>query len=71
AVLLHANDTSRDTVVLLENHAPAPPTRLRLPGEFAGAAVFDVYELADDDEWPEQAVYWHVEIIPRTTADLT
>lgn len=69
AVLLHAHDPSRDTVLLLDNHGPVAPTRIRVPGEFAGAAVFDIYELSDDEEWPDQAVYWHAAIIPRTTAD--
>jgi hypothetical protein len=69
AILLHADEPSRDTVLLFENHPPFAPTRVRVPEDFAGAAAFDVYELADDQDWPDEAVYWHAGIIPQTTAD--
>jgi hypothetical protein len=69
AILLHADEPSRDTVLLVENHQPFAPTRIRVPGEFAGAAAYDVYELGDDQDWPDEAVYWLAEIVPRTTAE--
>lgn len=69
AVLLHADEPDRDTVLVLQQCSPFPPTRVLVPGDFAGAAAFDVYELADGDGWPEEAVYWHTRVVPRTTAD--
>ena len=68
-VLLHADEPARDTVLILENPAPTAPTRVRVPRSFAGAAAFDVYELSDDHDWPNEAIYWHSAIVPRTTTD--
>lgn len=69
AVLLH-DDPTRDYVIEVPSFGSDPPNRLRLPTSFAGAAAFDVYELVDPSEWPNEAVFRHVELVPRTTPDL-
>ncbi|MFJ3395300.1 hypothetical protein [Leifsonia aquatica] len=68
AVLLHDED-ARDRAVLLPAAADRPPALLRVPTVYAGAAAFDVYELVDDTDWPEQALFRHAGTIPRTTTD--
>ncbi|WP_374008508.1 hypothetical protein [Leifsonia sp. LS-T14] len=69
AVLLDDQQTGRDWVIALPACEDFPPLRIHLPTDFEGAAAYDVYELIDQDEWPEQAVYLHRSIIPRTTPD--
>jgi len=44
---------------------------LRIPAVYAGAATFDVYQLLDDTDWPEQDLLRHKSMIPRTTTDQT
>ncbi|MFJ3395364.1 hypothetical protein [Leifsonia aquatica] len=68
AVLLHDED-ARDYSLLVELLDDAAPERLRIPTVYAGAAAFDVYELVDDSDWPEQALFRHTGMIPRTTTD--
>lgn len=70
AVLLHDENPDRDRAIHMPHAADEPPMRLRLPTEFEGAAAFDVYELADASQWPEQAVFRHVATVPRTTSDI-
>ncbi|MFJ8896585.1 hypothetical protein ACIRCZ_18525 [Leifsonia sp. NPDC102414] len=68
AVLLH-DDAVRDHAVLVPTAGSTAPIVLRIPALYAGAAAYDVYELDDDDGWPDQAIYDHTGLIPRTTTD--
>ncbi|MFK3672346.1 hypothetical protein ACI2IX_19440 [Leifsonia aquatica] len=68
AVLRHDED-ARDRAVLLPTAGARPPVTLRVPTVYAGAAAFDVYELVDDTDWPEQALFRHAGLVPRTTTD--
>ncbi|GIT81864.1 hypothetical protein LLS1_35330 [Leifsonia sp. LS1] len=67
AILLH-DEEARDRAVLVPA-ATIPPARLRIPTVYAGAAACDVYELVDDTDWPEQAMFRHAGVNPRTTND--
>ena len=68
AVLLRG-DTEPPRVIALPTEADAPPNRIRVPSDFAGASAFEVYELADDRAWPEEATYRMTSSIPRSTDD--
>lgn len=64
AVLLHA-DPTLDRALQLDAPAPAAaPARIRVATTFADAPAWDVYQLIDDGEWPERAVYGHLAIEP-------
>jgi hypothetical protein len=41
-----------------------PPFELRLPSHIGGAAVVDVFDLADSSEWPELVRYRFTECVP-------
>ncbi|MFF9563922.1 hypothetical protein ACF1AJ_11280 [Leifsonia sp. NPDC014704] len=70
-VLLH-EDRGRDRALQLPPPGSGtPPVRVRVATTFAGAAAWDVYELVDGGEWPEQAVYHHVAIEPSLAAHLS
>ena len=70
AVLVHDEDPDRDYAIEVPSSRNVPPNRLRVPTSFAGAAAFDVYELRDTADWPAEAVFYHVGLVPRTTPDL-
>ncbi|WP_374010229.1 hypothetical protein [Leifsonia sp. LS-T14] len=69
AVLLR-DDGQRPRSVRLPTEVDVPPSRIRIPAEFAGASAFEVYELADDRGWPAEATYQLGATIPRSTADI-
>ncbi|MFP3467572.1 hypothetical protein [Leifsonia sp. SIMBA_070] len=69
AVLLH-EDSNRDYAVELPRNENLPPRRILIPTDFLGAAAFDAYDLIDASEWPSQAVFCHVEVIPRTVQEV-
>jgi hypothetical protein len=47
-----------------------PPGEIRVATLFAGALAYDVYELADDEEFSSMPAYPYRSTIPLTTADL-
>jgi hypothetical protein len=69
AVLLR-DDEDTPRVLTLPRDVDVPPSRIRVPSEFAGASAFDVYELADDRGWPEEATFQLQSTVPRSTDDL-
>ena len=51
-----------------------PPYELRIPSHIGGAAVVDVYDLADSSEWPLLLHYAFTECVPAvigTSDDFT
>ncbi|WP_285116308.1 hypothetical protein [Leifsonia sp. fls2-241-R2A-40a] len=54
----------------LPTDVDVPPSRIRVPSEFAGASAFDVFELVDDRGWPEEATFQLTSTVPRSTDDL-
>lgn len=69
AVLLRDPATPPQTLSL-PSEVDVPPSRLRVPCEFEGASAFEVFELADDRSWPEEAVFQLVATVPRSTDEL-
>ena len=69
AVLLRANGELVRTLTL-PSDVDVPPSRIRVPSEFAGASAFDVFELVDDRAWPDEATFQLVSTVPRSTDDL-
>ncbi|MGO4534050.1 hypothetical protein [Leifsonia sp. 2MCAF36] len=69
AVLLRENGQPPHALTL-PTEVDVPPSRIRIPADFAGASAFEVFELADDRGWPDEATYQLVATIPRSTADL-
>ncbi|MFF9563909.1 hypothetical protein ACF1AJ_11215 [Leifsonia sp. NPDC014704] len=67
AVLLSDQDPQADRTIPLPKPHAFPPMRVQLPGDLGGAATYDVFELIDSSEWPEQAVYRYTATVPRTT----
>ncbi|MGH1548995.1 hypothetical protein ACRAWB_07400 [Leifsonia poae] len=47
-----------------------PPGEIRVATTFAGALVYDVYELADEEEYSSMPAYPYRSTIPVTTEDL-
>lgn len=66
AVLLHDRKQDQDRVVELPRLEQVPPSEVRMPTNFEGAAAWDVYKLVGTQEWPDQAVYQHVSVDPST-----
>ncbi|MFJ3395216.1 hypothetical protein [Leifsonia aquatica] len=58
---LHDED-ARDRTIFAPAVGVRPPARLRVPTVYAGAAAFVVYELVDDTDWPEQALFRHADM---------
>ena len=69
AVLLR-DDEDAPQVLTLPRDVDVPPSRIRVPSDFAGASAFDVFELADDRGWPEEATFQFLSTVPRSTEDL-
>jgi hypothetical protein len=65
ASLTHPGRPSLDRTIELPLLETRPPTRVRIPTEFEGAAAMDEYELDDAPEWPRQATYRHTGIVPQ------
>lgn len=66
-VLLHDLDPNHDRVIQLDRtRFDVPPSRIRIPSSFAGAAAWAIYELIAAEEWPEQAIYRHISLEPST-----
>ncbi|MDR6970935.1 hypothetical protein [Leifsonia shinshuensis] len=70
AVLLR-DDGQVPRVLTLPTEVDVPPNRIRVPADFAGASAFEVFELADERRWPEEATYRLVSTIPRSTEDVS
>ena len=67
AVLRHDPERARDRVLELPVlNQGSPPTRVRVPTTFAGAAAWDVYELIGSAGWPARVEYRHVGVEPST-----
>jgi hypothetical protein len=69
AVLLR-DDEATPRALTLPSDVDVPPSRIRVPSDFAGASAFDVYELVDDRGWPGEATYRLTSTVPRSIDDL-
>lgn len=69
AVLLHDQRERDVPIELPRSEQSVPPTRIRMQASFEGAAAYDVHELVGAQEWPDQAVYQHVAVEPRSEPD--
>lgn len=47
-----------------------PPFELRVPSHIGGAAVMDVFDLADSSEWPHVLRYTFSECVPVVAGSL-
>lgn len=68
--VLYRDDEATPRELALPSDVDVPPSRIRIPSEFAGASAFDVFELIDDRDWPGQATYRLTSTVPRSTDDL-
>lgn len=68
--MLLRHDGGAPRTLVLPTEVDVPPSRIRVPAEFAGASAFEVFELADDRAWPLEATYQLGSTIPRSTDDL-
>lgn len=68
--VLYRDDEATPRELTLPSDVAVPPSRIRIPSEFAGASAFDVFELVDDSAWPGEATYRLTSTVPRSTDDL-
>ena len=68
--VLFRDDEATPRELTLPSDVDVPPSRIRIPSEFAGASAFDVFELVDDRGWPGEAAYRLTSTVPRSTDDL-
>jgi hypothetical protein len=68
--VLYRDDEATPRELTLPSGVDVPPSRLRIPSDFAGASAFDVFELVDDRGWPGEATYRLSSTVPRSTDDL-
>jgi hypothetical protein len=69
--VLFRDDEATPRELTLPSDVDVPPSRIRIPSEFAGASAFDVFELVDDRAWPDEATYRLTSTVPRSTDDLS
>lgn len=70
AALLYEDRVTLDSVVVVPLIGGCPPGEIRVATTFAGALAYDVYELADDEEYATMPAYPYRSTIPVTTQDL-
>jgi hypothetical protein len=70
AALLYEDGVTLDSVVVVPLIGGCPPGEIRIATTFAGALAYDVYELADDEEYAAMPAYPYRSTIPVTTQDL-
>lgn len=68
--VLYRDDEAIPRELTLPSDVAVPPSRIRIPSEFAGASAFDVFELVDESGWPGEARYRLISTVPRSTDDL-
>lgn len=70
AALLYEDGRTLDSVVVVPLIGGCPPGEIRVATLFAGALAYDVYELADEEEYSAMPAYPYRSTIPVTTDDL-
>jgi len=70
AALLYEDGRTLDSVVVVPLIGGCPPGEIRVATTFAGALAYDVYELADDEQYSSMPAYPYRSTIPLTTRDL-
>lgn len=70
AALLYEDGRTLDSVVIVPLIGGCPPGEIRVATTFGGALAFDVYELADDEEYSSMPAYPYRSTVPLTTEDL-
>ncbi len=70
AALLYEDGRTLDSVVVVPLIGGCPPGEIRVATLFAGALAYDVYELADEEEYAGAPAYPYRSTIPVTTDDL-
>ncbi|WP_223690975.1 hypothetical protein [Leifsonia poae] len=70
AALLYEDGETLDSVVVVPLIGGCPPGQIRVATTFCGALAYDIYELADDEDYSSMPAYPYLATIPVTTADL-
>jgi hypothetical protein len=70
AALLYEDGVTLDSIVVVPLIGGCPPGEIRVATTFAGALAYDVYELADDEDFSTMPAYPYRSTIPMTTQDL-
>ncbi|WP_025158735.1 hypothetical protein [Leifsonia aquatica] len=70
AALLYEDGRTLDSVVVVPLIGGCPPGEIRVATLFAGALAYDVYELADEEEYSAMPAYPYRSTVPVTIDDL-
>jgi hypothetical protein len=70
AALLYEDGRTLDSVVVVPLIGGCPPGEIRVATTFGSALAYDVYVLADDEEYSSMPAYPYRSTVPVTTEDL-